>query len=123
MVQNNSLTISLAEGSFRGCENINATIIDPLRRSTVDGLATSKVSIANLVKEGTFTEAQGKRIIKTAEQSTKRNLSRIQYRNCANAAERYIKQVTDVVKRAELRGTYAEAEMAQQRERIENGAP
>lgn len=118
-----AILIALAQSSFAGCVNNNNTLVEPLRVIISDGVQQSRATIRNLVKDGTFTEAQGKRFIADNERSARVNLSRIKYRNCSDAADRFILKITDPIERARLRGSYAELELGQERLRTERNAP
>lgn len=118
-----AIVVALAQSSFAGCVNNNNTLVEPLRRIIFDGVQQSRVTIGNLVKDGTFTKAQGGRFLADGERNARINLGRIRYRNCDGAADRFIMKITDPIERARLGGQYAEQEIAQERFRSERNAP
>lgn len=87
-------TSTLAQGALSGCVADNR-LVYAQRSLLKDSLANARPTYAQLVKDGTFSQAQADRLLADAKKQVDQYLARIPYRDCAGSAERYIKLIRD----------------------------
>lgn len=88
------LSARLADGSVQGCIADNRTI-GQLRTIISTGKQQTRSSIAALVKDGTFSQKQGQRIINQNIKSANESLRKLPLRDCQEAVFRYSDQISN----------------------------
>lgn len=89
-----AILVSLGQGSVNGCVADNKLIYNS-RAQLKDQIANARPVYAQLVHDGTLTQHQVERLIVNAHGQVERYLRRLKFRNCEEAANRFLKQIKD----------------------------